>query len=72
MIDDSQRLQVVLEAAELAHALVERVLAGMAERRVAEVVGEADRLDEVLVQLSARATVRAICATSSECVRRVR
>ena len=50
LIDDAQRLQVVLEAAEVAHALVERVLARVAERRVAEVVREADRLDEILVQ----------------------
>ena len=49
LVDHAQRLQVVLEAAELAHASVERVLPGVPERRVAEVVREADRLDEVLV-----------------------
>jgi hypothetical protein len=37
-------------AAALAQQLVERLLAGMPERRVAEVVAEADRLDEILVQ----------------------
>ncbi len=50
LVDHAQRLQVVLEAAELAHAIVERVLPRVAERRVAEVVREADRFDEVLVQ----------------------
>ena len=37
-IDYAQALQVVLEAAVLFHAFVERVLPGVAERRVAEVV----------------------------------
>ena len=73
LVDDAQRLQVVLESAELAHAVVERVLAGVAERRVTQVVREADGLGERLVQARARrATLRAICATSSECVSRVR
>src|SRR5262249_46798711 len=49
-VDDAQRLQVVLEAAVVAHAVVERVLARVAERRVAEIVREADRLDEILVE----------------------
>src|SRR5688500_1549420 len=49
VIDDAQRLQVVLEAPEVAHTFVERILAGVAERRVAEIVRETDRLDEVLV-----------------------
>ena len=37
-------------AAALAQQLVERLLARVAERRVAEVVAEPDRLDEILVQ----------------------
>ena len=41
----------VLEAAEFAHALVQGVLSRMTERRVAEIVGETDGLDEILVQL---------------------
>ena len=41
---------VVVEAAEQAEALVERALAGMAERRVAEVVAERGGLGEILVE----------------------
>ena len=51
-LDDAQRVLVVAEAAEaaLAQQLVERLLAGVAERRVADVVPDRDRLGEVLVQ----------------------
>ncbi len=51
LVDDAQALQVVLEAAEIEHALVERILARMAERRVAEVVREAYRLGQRFVEL---------------------
>ena len=47
--DDAQRLRVVIEAAEAAERLVERALAGMAERRMAEIVRQRQRLGEVLV-----------------------
>ena len=47
--DDAQRMAVVVEAAMIGHAGVERILAGMAERGVAEVVAERDRLGEVVV-----------------------
>ena len=47
---DPQRLGVVVEPAMLAHAVVERVLARMAEGRVAEIVREGQRLGEILVQ----------------------
>src|SRR5690606_8424030 len=50
LVDDAQRLQVVLEAAELVHARVQLVLPGMPERRVAEIVREAHGLDEILVE----------------------
>ena len=43
------------DAEPLGQAAVERVLADVAERRVAEVVPEPDRLDQVLVQRAARA-----------------
>ena len=73
-VDDAQRVLVVLErrAEALRQAVVERVLADVTERRVAEVVAEPDRLDEILVQRSARATVRETWVTSSVCVSRVR
>ena len=48
--DDAQGLGVVVEAAEIGQARVERALAGMPERRVAEVVGERQRLGQVLVE----------------------
>ena len=53
-VDDAHGLVVVLEAAGLGVALaqqaVEHVLAGVAERRVPEVVAEGDRLGQVLVE----------------------
>ena len=53
-VHDPHRLVVVLEAAGLRVALaqqaVEHVFPGVAERRVAEVVAERDRLGQVLVQ----------------------
>ena len=51
-VHDPQRVLVVAEAAAeaLGQRPVEDVLADVAERRVAEVVPEADRLDEVLVE----------------------
>ncbi len=40
----------MVEAAEGAHALIERPLAGMAERRMAEVVGKRQGFGQVLVE----------------------
>ena len=48
---DPQRLCVVVEAAPVRHLLVERILAGMAERRVAEIVDERNGLGQILVDL---------------------
>ena len=48
--DDAQRLQIVLKAAVRAHAVMQRFLPGMTEWRVAEIVGQRNSLDEVLVQ----------------------
>jgi hypothetical protein len=52
-LDDAERLLVVPEAPlePFGEHLVERLLARVAERRVAEVVTERDRLGQVLVQL---------------------
>ena len=47
---DLDRLGVVVEAAVGRHQRLERVLAGVAEGRVAEVVGEGDGLGELLVE----------------------
>jgi len=51
-VDDAQRLLPVMEVAveALAQAAIEHVLADVPERRVAEVVPEPDRLDQVLVE----------------------
>ncbi len=51
-LDDPQRVLVVLEAPPEAplQASVDHVLADVAERRVAEVVPEPDRLGQVLVE----------------------
>ena len=51
LIDHAQRLQVVLEAAVLAHALVERILAGVPEGRVAEIMGQRYGLDQRFIEL---------------------
>ena len=48
--DDAQSVAVVVEAAVLGHAGVERVLAGMPERRVAEIVAKRDRFREIVVE----------------------
>ena len=47
--DDAQGLRIVVEAAEGREAGIERALAGMAERRMAEIVGQRQRLGEVFV-----------------------
>ena len=63
----------MVEPAEIGERGLQRILAGMAERRVADVVREAQCLGQVLVQPQrARAIVRPICATSRLCVRRTR
>ena len=48
--DDAQRLRVVVEAAVDRQAVVERALAGVAERRMAEIVRQRQRLSQVLVE----------------------
>ena len=48
--DDAQRLRVVVEAAEAGQRGVERALAGVAERRMAEIVRKRHRLRQVLVE----------------------
>ena len=48
--DEAQAVAVVVESAMGRHAGVERVFAGMAERRVAEVMAERHRLGEFFVE----------------------
>ena len=51
VVHDAQRMQVVVERiAVAAHLAVEHFLAGVAERRVTEVVAQSQRLDQVFVQ----------------------
>ena len=51
VLDDAQRVQVVVEAQAVAlQAVVQRALAGVAERRVADVVDQRERLRQVVVQ----------------------
>ena len=49
-VDHAQALQVVLEAAPLAHAFIERILARVAERRMTQVVRQADGFNQVFVE----------------------
>ncbi len=65
--DDAQRVAVVVEAALLGHAGVERVLAGMPEWRVAEIVAERDRFGEVVVEPQVRGRARARSAPLRWC-----
>src|SRR5690606_22925701 len=48
--DDPEALDIVIEAAVLAHRAVERILTGMAERRVAQVVRQGQCLGQVLIE----------------------
>ncbi len=47
--DDAQRLGIVVEPAPRPHHVIERILAGVTERGVAEIVGERQRFGQVLV-----------------------
>ena len=49
LIDDAQALQIVLEATVVAHAVVEGLLPRVPEGRVAQVVGQGNRLDQIVV-----------------------
>ena len=44
------RVGIVIEAAGIGHRRLQRVLAGMAEGRMADIVGEAERLGQILVE----------------------
>ncbi len=46
----AQSLRIVIETAERRQASIQRALAGMAKRRVAEVVSERQRLGQILIE----------------------
>jgi hypothetical protein len=69
-VDDTEALLVMAEAA--GDERVEDALSGVAERCVAEIVTKGDGFGQFLVEAKTFAMVRAICETSSVCVRRVR
>ncbi len=48
--DDAQRMGIVVEPAGVGERGRQRILAGMAERRMAEVVGEAQSLGQIFVE----------------------
>ena len=51
-LDDAQGVQIVIEAlAEALHLPVQLLLAGMREGRMADVVGQRQRLGQILVEL---------------------
>ena len=52
-IDHAQGLQIVLEATVVLHALVKRVLPGMAEGRMPEVVRQCHGLDQIFIEREA-------------------
>src|SRR5204863_8209605 len=47
---DAERLGVVIEAAKVREALIQRAFAGVAERRVTKVMAQRRRLGEILVE----------------------
>ena len=57
--EDPQRLSVALEAPDLRRHLIERRLAVMAERRVAQVMGQARSVDDVGVAAQSSAQLAA-------------
>ena len=49
-VDDPQRLQIVLETSIIAHTCIKAILTRMTERRMAEVMSQADCFSQHLVQ----------------------
>ena len=65
--DHAERLGIVVEAAGIRHRGVERALAGMAEGRMAEIVGERQGLGEILVDAQASGRARGRSAPLRGC-----
>ena len=72
LIHHTQALQIVLKAAKVLHAGVQLILTSMPEWGVSEIMRQANGFDQGSISSSGRAMDRPSCATSSECVRRVR
>ena len=51
LIDNAQRLQIVLETSVFPHAFVERILASVSERGVSEVMREANGLGQGFIEV---------------------
>jgi hypothetical protein len=49
--DQPQRMSIVIEAADIFRHRIQRFFTGMAERRVAQIVGQRHRLGQILVSL---------------------
>ncbi len=69
---DAQRLGVVVEAAVSLHGAIERALAGVAERGMAEVMRQRDRLGQILVEAELAGDRAGDLGDLSEWVSRVR
>jgi hypothetical protein len=50
-VNHAKRLQVVFETTEIGHAVIQRILARMAEGRVSKVMGQTDGLGQFFVQV---------------------
>ena len=50
-VDHAQGLQVMFEAAMDAHAVMQRILPGVSEWRVSQVMGQRDRLDQIFIEI---------------------
>ena len=50
LVDHPQALQIVLKATPVAHAVVQRILPGVAKGCVTQIMGQRDRLHQVFVQ----------------------
>ena len=70
--DDPQAVLIVVEAAMIGQASVEAAFAGMAKRRMPQIVRQGQRFDQVFVQSQRTPIVRATEATSMVWVSRVR
>jgi len=50
ILNDAQRVQVVIETARTYHRLRKRLLPGMTKRRMTQIVGERNRLGKIFIR----------------------